>query len=96
MSASSGSVAVVRCADGTIGFYRSFTSDAKGDPTPEQAVAREVAHAAGAIARHLKPPPKWQVAHADNEATFRAADVSLHVIRLRSGGWIVDSGQYCR
>lgn len=87
---------MVKCADGTIGFYRSFTSDAKGDPTPEQAVAHEVAHAAGAIARYLNPPPKWQVTHTPNEATFTASDVSLHVIRLPSGGWIVDSGQYCR
>jgi hypothetical protein len=87
---------VVKCAGDTIGFYRSFTSDAKGDPTPERAVAREVAHAAGGIARYLSPPPRWRVTHAADEAPFTAADVSLHVIRLPSGGWIVDSGQYCR
>jgi hypothetical protein len=82
----------VKCADGTIGFYRSFTSDARGEPTPEHAVA----HEERTRPAQLNPPPEWQVTHAADEATFTAADVSLHVIRLPSGGWIVDSGQYCR
>lgn len=92
----SGDVVAVECARGTIGFSRSFAGDAKGDPTPEQAVAREAAHATGGTARYLIPPPKWRVSRSADGVTFTAAHVLLHAIRIPSGGWVVDSGQYCR
>jgi hypothetical protein len=89
-------VAALECTGGTTGFSRSFSGNVQGDPTPEQAVAGEVAHATGGIARYLSPPPRWQVSRSSDGVTFTAAHVLLHAFRTPSGGWVVDSGQYCR
>jgi hypothetical protein len=92
----SGSPPPLDCTEG-IGFSADFGGSPDGEPTPEKAVARYVAQSSGGgIARYLNPPPTWQVTREADAATFWAAHVSLHVIRFPSGGWIVDSGQYCR
>jgi hypothetical protein len=95
-NAGSGSWPTLDCAGSTTGFAGDFGGESKGEPSPEKAVARYVAQSSnGGIARYLNPPPRWQVTHDAEGVTFWAAHVSLHVIRFPSGGWIVDSGQYC-
>jgi hypothetical protein len=95
-NAGSGSWPTLGCTEG-IGFSADFGGSPDGEPTPEKAVARYVAQSSGGgIARHLNPPPRWQVTHDADGVRFWAADVSLHVIQFPSGGWVVDSGQYCR
>ncbi len=90
----SGSPPPLDCTEG-IGFSADFGGSPDGEPTPEKAVARYVAQGGGGIARYLNPPPTWQVTREADAATFWAAHVSLHVIRFPTGGWSVDSGQYC-
>lgn len=95
--AGSGHWSGLECARGTTAFARAFSADALGERTPEKAVARYIGESSsGGIARYLKPTPTWSKARDATGVTFGAAHVSLHVVRLPTIGWVVDSGQYCQ
>jgi hypothetical protein len=87
--------AVVECPSGVeIGV--PVASNAKGAPTPSEAVARYMTRPDPRLARHVGPAIHWQVTQQYHQATFYSGSVTLHVSESPGGSWLVDEGTYCQ
>jgi hypothetical protein len=86
---------VVECPSGVeIGV--PVASNAKGAPTPSEAVARYMTRPDPRLARHVGPAIHWQVTQQYHQATFYSGSVTLHVSESPGGSWLVDEGTYCQ
>lgn len=77
----------------TFGFELSIASGVTGSPTPQQAAAKFAAH--GGVPGFGPASTRW-VPERDKQG-FMLHDGTrfLHVVRVATGGWVVDSGGDC-
>lgn len=79
----------VKCPTGSagMGFAASIAGDAHGYSSPQ---------AAADHSGYGNPHAAWQVVARDHDsALLQQPSVYLHVIRLKDGSWLVDSGGSC-
>jgi hypothetical protein len=87
--------AVVECPSGVeIGV--PVATNAKGAPTPSEAVARYMTRPDPRLARHVGPATHWHVIQQYHQATFYSGPITLHVSESPAGSWLVDEGTYCQ
>ena len=77
----------------TLGFELSIAAGAPGSPSPQQAAVSFAKH--GGVSGFGTATTRWLLERDAQGVTVHDATTYLRVVRVATGGWVVDGGGRC-